>query len=478
MTKGEKSMKKTGFALLFAFGLASVMNGYAADISAKDVNITVRGTKSADENVRLNVVNADGDLVWIDSVQADAEGKYELNFKVPFENTAKEYTVTVNGTETEKITINGAEDIINNLPSLSENDFDSYVNTYAERFELSLEDYSSLTDKATVYKVFKTFSMANETEFKESFEKTLGICKINEAARGDVFDILEKYEKIAPNYKADTKNLTTSQKEKFATELVSSDYYSMTEFESGYAAALKAAKNPDGSTGGSSSSGGSIGGGSYSGGSGGGSVSGGKGGFVVPPASTVTPSTPVTPGENNEPFSDLAEADWAKASILKLYEKGIVNGKENGKFAPNDTVTREEFAAMMVRAFDLKSQTSANFADVAADAWYAEVINAAVENGIVNGISETEFGVSQELTRQDCAAMCERLLTLLGVETEADTEIFADDAEIADYAKTAVYKLKKLGIISGVGENMFAPNEPCTRAMTAKIIDMLGEYGK
>lgn len=175
---------------------------------------------------------------------------------------------------------------------------------------------------------------------------------------------------------------------------------------------------------------------------------------------------------------DIAEAEWAKESILRLYEKGIVNGKENGKFAPNDTVTREEFAAMLVRAFNLTSQTAANFADVAPDAWYAEAVNAAVENEIVNGISETEFGVSQELTRQDCATMCERLLNRLGAATEADGEVFADDAEIADYAKNAVYTLKKLGIISGVGENTFSPETACTRAMTAKIIDLLGEYGK
>lgn len=460
-------MNKTGMALLLTFGISSMFGVYAAEISSNDVNITVSGIKTAGENVRLNVVGADGELIWLDSTLADGEGNYKLEFKVPFEEKSKEYTVTLNGTETEKVTVEGSEDIIKKVSSISETEFDSYIKTYAERFELDVKDYESLTDTKTAYEIFKSFDASGSEDFKTAFEKTLGICKINEADRGKVFDVLEKYgDKIAPKYKSDTKNLKTSQLEKFAIELVSSDYYSMTEFESGYAAALKTAKNYASSS--NSSSGGSS------------SSSGGKGGYVAPPTVTA-PNNSVTPGtteKTDKPFSDLAEAEWAEESILKLYEKGIINGKENGRFAPNDVVTREEFAAMLVRAFDLKAHTAAEFSDVAADAWYAEAVSAAAFNGIVNGISETEFGISRELTRQDCAAMCARMLTYLGMEASADTEMFADDAEIAEYAKTAVYTLKKLGIISGVGNNVFSPESACTRAMTAKIIDLLGEYGK
>ena len=70
--------------------------------------------------------------------------------------------------------------------------------------------------------------------------------------------------------------------------------------------------------------------------------------------------------------------------------------------------------------------------------------------------------------------MCARILG--SVSTDAKADLFADDYDIADYAKEAVYKLKELGILSGTGENKFEPNGLCTRAMTAKIIDLLGEY--
>lgn len=467
-------MKKKSMALLLTFGIASMFSGLSAEISTNDVNITVSGTKSTGENVRLNVSDNNGELVWLDSTTADDEGNYKLEFKVPFDKSTKEYTLTLNGTETEIVTVPGNDDIIKNVSSLAEEEFDSYVKTYAKRFELDDTDYTTLGNTASAYKIFKSFNAKDEDSFKSAFEKTIGICKINESDRGGVFDILTKYaDQIAPTYASDTKNLKTSQLEKFAIELVSKDYNTMTEFETGYASALKKAK----SYGTSSSSGG--GGGSSS-------SSGGKGGFVSPPTVTTPAEDDKTDEKTdnksdetiNTPFSDIENVEWAKESIVKLYEKGILNGKGDGKFAPDDTVTREEFAAMIVRAFDLKSQTTTAFADVAPDAWYTDAVNAAAENEIVNGISETEFGVSLELTRQDCAVMCARLLNRLGAGTEMSDEIFADDAEIADYAKTAVYTLKNLGIISGVGENAFSPKSPCTRAMTAKIIDLLGEYSK
>ncbi len=463
-------MKKTGIALLLTFGLAASLGVCAADVAVSDTDITVSGIKSANENVRLNVTDKDGNLIWLDSIEANSDGKYELKLKVPFLDNSKEYVLTVNGTEKENVVIDGTDEILKKLSSVAEAEFDSYIKTYAERFGLNTESYASLKDTKTAYRIFKSFNPKDKTEIKTVFEKMLGICMINESDRGGVFDILKKYsEKIAPNYEADIKNLSQSQLEKFAVELIGCDYYSMPEFENGYSAALKAARHYGKSSGGSSGSGGSSK-----------SSSGGKGGFVAPPNTNT--NTDPKPGnnedENKEPFSDLAEADWAKESILKLYEKGIINGKGNGRFAPNDTVTREEFTAMIVRAFNLKSQNKAAFSDVESGAWYEEAVNAAVENKIVNGISESQFGISKELTRQDCAAMCARILDYWGVQTESTEEIFADDEKIADYAKEAVYRLKKLGIINGTGENTFSPETSCTRAMTAKIIDLLGEYGK
>lgn len=129
---------------------------------------------------------------------------------------------------------------------------------------------------------------------------------------------------------------------------------------------------------------------------------------------------------------------------------------------------------MLVRCFSLTGEAESSFSDVAEDAWYAQYVSAAVANGVVKGMADGKFGVGSKLTRQDCAVMCARILG--SVSTDAKADLFADDYDIADYAKEAVYKLKELGILSGTGENKFEPNGLCTRAMTAKIIDLLGEY--
>ena len=74
------------------------------------------------------------------------------------------------------------------------------------------------------------------------------------------------------------------------------------------------------------------------------------------------------------------------------------------------------------------------------------------------------------MTREDFATIIVRAAEAFGYEFEADDAVFADDAEISGYAKDAIYKLKKAGIISGKGENNFAPKATATRAEAAKII--------
>ena len=109
---------------------------------------------------------------------------------------------------------------------------------------------------------------------------------------------------------------------------------------------------------------------------------------------------------------------------------------------------------------------STHFDDVTKGAWYESYINTAVVNNIVSGISETEFGVGEKITRQDMAVMISRALKL----EESKDEKFSDDADISDYAKSAVYAVKSAGIISGMGDNMFMPKSFATRAQAAQMI--------
>ena len=103
--------------------------------------------------------------------------------------------------------------------------------------------------------------------------------------------------------------------------------------------------------------------------------------------------------------------------------------------------------------------------------WFYPYVAACYQQGLVNGISDVFFGTGSNITRQDMATMILRALekNKLLAETEAKPA-FADNAQIADYAKDAVQKIAEMGIINGVGDNMFAPNKYATRAEAAKMI--------
>ncbi len=214
-------------------------------------------------------------------------------------------------------------------------------------------------------------------------------------------------------------------------------------------------------SGSSSSSGGNRGGGS------GGSIGGTK---TYP---TVVPDTDNKDIElNYYVFDDLDGVEWAREPICKLAEMGVLRGKEYRLFYPNDNITREEFVKMLTVAYKLNIENkTAKFTDVNADDWFMPYVAAALENGIVNGVSDDMFGTGQNITRQDLAVMAYNAALKNGVEFNTEgVQKFSDDDKISDYAKTAVYALKSQNIVNGIDGKNFAPQDTATRAEAAKIL--------
>ena len=174
---------------------------------------------------------------------------------------------------------------------------------------------------------------------------------------------------------------------------------------------------------------------------------------------------------STEIFDDISDVQWAKEAIIALAEKKIINGVGNNKFNPNANVTREQCVKIIVNTFIPSAQkVSIGFKDVLSDAWYYEYIQKAYGATIVSGYSNEIFGVGQAVTRQDMCVMIYNALASEDTSFEGTIQKFADDAEISDYAKTAVYALKECGAVSGMGENQFNPRGYATRAEMAKII--------
>lgn len=199
----------------------------------------------------------------------------------------------------------------------------------------------------------------------------------------------------------------------------------------------------------------------------GGSLGGGGNGGASAPTTPSEPVTPVTPAGT---FSDIASVEWAKESIEALAEMGVLNGKGDGKFAPNDKVTREEFVKIIVAAFELSDDEAAcDFNDVAKDSWSYPYIAAANKLGIVSG-DGASFNPTSGISRQDMAVIIHRVFEHLGLEVSGDAISFDDGADIAGYAKDAVEALTAAGIINGMGDGTFAPAGTVTRAQAAKVV--------
>ena len=211
--------------------------------------------------------------------------------------------------------------------------------------------------------------------------------------------------------------------------------------------------------------------------SGGGSGSGSGGNGRVTDSMNGSGELPaITPIPEDEPaeFTDM-EGHWAKEAVEKLARQGMVNGFEDGTFRPEQKVTRAEFTKLLVTVFGLKAAANyTEFTDVPAQEWYAPYIQTAAGLGMVNG-AEGRFLPDQEISRQDAAVILYRYLDSIG-KAPQQTKEFADQDQIADYARQAAAALAGGGILNG-SNGYFLPEQSATRAEAAKMMANLLEMG-
>lgn len=180
---------------------------------------------------------------------------------------------------------------------------------------------------------------------------------------------------------------------------------------------------------------------------------------------------------NTAVFKDISDYKWAEEYILKLNSAGIINGYEDNTFRPGNDITREEFVKMIVFAMNISGECTHSFKDMPINNWAYNAVSAAYKNKIVSGISDELFGTGEPVTRQDMAVIAYRAVLKTGEikNVTNKTKVFADEENIASYAKEAVHYLHEQEIINGVGDNMFMPEEKASRAEAAKIIYLITE---
>lgn len=223
-------------------------------------------------------------------------------------------------------------------------------------------------------------------------------------------------------------------------------------------------------------------------GSGDGSSNGGggsRGGVSLNNSTINAPVNPNEPGETTNPnnsgqttgtvFADVPTDSWSYPYIVKAQQAGIISGDGSGNYYPQNNVTREEFVKMIVNALQLKTSENPNaaFIDVSDTDWFAPYVQTAYDNGIINGVTETSFGVGEYISRQDMATIIDRALDKTGRPLDdGDYTVFADAEDIAEYARASVGRLHTAKILEG-SEGRFAPAETLTREQAAKVVVLI-----
>ncbi|WP_143812995.1 Ig-like domain-containing protein [Paenibacillus sp. XY044] len=168
-------------------------------------------------------------------------------------------------------------------------------------------------------------------------------------------------------------------------------------------------------------------------------------------------------------FGDIF-GHWAEASIEQAASTGIVTGYPDGTFKPGKTVTRAEFAEMLVNTLGVKKTgAELNFIDSASiGAWAHHAVAQVVQLGMMKGYENGTFRPNAEITR---AEMAVTITNTVGWSSKDNTEAgFADDSEIPDWAKGSAVFLKQTGIMQGKDGNRFAPQDAATRAEAVTIL--------
>ena len=173
------------------------------------------------------------------------------------------------------------------------------------------------------------------------------------------------------------------------------------------------------------------------------------------------------------PFTDISTTDWYYNSVCYVYNNGLMNGVTDTAFAPDTATSRAMLVTILWR---MEGSPVVNyfmqFEDVLQEQWYTEAIRWAAYTGIVNGYSNTKFGVNDSITREQMATILYRYAISKGFAFFDNTYVssFGDAAKVSTWAYDALNWSVGNGLIQGVGNNTLNPQGTATRAQTATIL--------
>lgn len=186
---------------------------------------------------------------------------------------------------------------------------------------------------------------------------------------------------------------------------------------------------------------------------------------------------PTALAEKADDFTDVSRSDWYYQFVDYVTSKGYFNGVADKTFAPADNMTRAMFVTVLFRFHGAKGDSSQSaFVDVAPGEWYTAAINWAAANKIVDGVGNGKFAPNDPITRAQMCAMIERYLDLyrkawkVTLPESGSLSVMVDESAIPAYALAAVKQCQRHGLVNGFEDGTFRPNDLSTRAQVAAVI--------
>ncbi len=178
----------------------------------------------------------------------------------------------------------------------------------------------------------------------------------------------------------------------------------------------------------------------------------------------------VTAANINNVFADVQNNAWYSAAVAYVYNNGIMNGTEKG-FEPNATTTRAMLVTMLYRLENEPAAGATKFSDVSAGQWFSNAIAWASANGVVNGYENGKFGPNDMITREQLAAVLYRFAQFKGydVSVKGSLSNFSDSGSVSDWAQEAMQWAVGAGIING-DNGALKPAGNATRAEVAMML--------
>ena len=172
------------------------------------------------------------------------------------------------------------------------------------------------------------------------------------------------------------------------------------------------------------------------------------------------------------PYTDVQADDWFYDAVAFASKSGLMTGTSATTFEPNTSFSRAMLVSVLHRLEGSPAMEGSVFSDVNDGDWYAEAVNWAAANGIVNGMDDGSFQPNAAITREQMAAILCNYAQYKGIPTESSGDLsgYSDADQVSAWAESAVIWAVDMGLIHGMSTDTLVPQGLTTRAQAATVL--------